>query len=229
MVRSLLRHRDLLAASDKYDWSRCSWAYMGKNQYQTLRFALERHVIPSTMFDTETYSRLGMLESLVLNTFRLGMARDTSVAPLDVFGRQTAINAPSDYSNASMDQSSGFQATNLGFPELKDIGRGNTFESDQNQHHTPNTFDMAPDEAENHEELATFDITSVKYRRATGNSQTWLLNGQGHFSREQGLAPLASYAPSPNSGLLVVSQVQQLRKGARGRLARRRQYAKQDA
>jgi hypothetical protein len=194
MVRSLLRHRDLLPASCKYNWSLCSWAHMKKNESQTLRFALERHVIPSNMFNNEIYSRLSMPESLVLHTFTLGRVGDSSAAPFNAIGCQISVNAVLAYNNIPIDQCSGVLPANLNFQQ-DSLERGHNSVSDESQPRHTTTFNMTPDEAANHEELPLFDIDSVEYKRATGVLRTRLLDDQGYPRIRQGPEPLASYVP----------------------------------
>lgn len=193
MVRSLLRHRDLLPASCKYDWSLCSWAHMKKNDSQTLRFALERHVIPSNMSNNEVYSRLSMPESLVLHTFTLGTVGDTSAAPLNAIRCQTSMNAVLAYNNnISIDQCSRVLPADLNFPQ-NGLERGHNSVSNENQQCHTSAFNMTPNEAIHHGELALFDVDSMEYRRADGVVRTRLFDDQGYARIRQGPEPLASY------------------------------------
>jgi hypothetical protein len=194
MVRSLLCHRDLLPASHKYNWSLCSWAHMKKNESQTLRFALERHVIPSNMFNNEIYSRLSMPESLVLHAFTLGTVGDTSVAPLNAIRCQTSMSAVLAYNNISIDQCSGVLPANLNFQQ-DSLERGHNSVSDESQQRHTSAFNMTPNEAADHEGVALFDIDSVEYKRATGVLQTRICDDQGYPRIRQGPEPLASCIP----------------------------------
>jgi hypothetical protein len=212
MVLSLLRHRDLLPASCKYDWSRCSWDHMKKNQSQTLRFALERHVIPSNMFNNEIYSRLSMPESLVLHTFTLGTVGDASAAPLSAIGCQTSMNAVLAYNNISIDQCSGGVPANLNFQQ-DGLERGHNSVSDENQQHHTSAFNVTPDEAADHGGLALFDFDSVEYRRATGVVRTRLRDDQGYLRIRQGPEPLASYLPGLQNHARVPVKPRQRAKG----------------
>jgi hypothetical protein len=146
MVRSLLRHRDLLAASSQYNWSLCDWAYMKKNECRTLRFALERHVIPSTMFNNEIYSRLAMPHSLVLHTFALGTARGDFAASLDAIRFQIGMNPVPAYGNVSIEPFSDVLPLNLNFHGQDGVGRCHNIERDENRQRPPNTFDMVVDD-----------------------------------------------------------------------------------
>lgn len=72
MVRSLLHQETLGAVFARFLWSRCNWSGLGKRDCQSLKLALERHVLPSVVKEHPDYSRLGFSEALALYTFRLG-------------------------------------------------------------------------------------------------------------------------------------------------------------
>jgi hypothetical protein len=199
MVHSLLLHRDLLTAFNKYNWSLCSWAHLGKKECQTLRSALERHVLPSNAPDSEAYSHLGILDSLVLHTFTLGNVGNTPAAPFNATTSQAAMNPAKSYSSTSIEQSIGFQPMNLNFQQ-RGPERRNSHESDGHEQRPLTTSAVAPDEAADCDELTTMD-PPFQYRRAIGIVQTRLPDDRGCFDGvQEGPAPLATYVPSSQRG-----------------------------
>jgi hypothetical protein len=212
MVRSLLRHCDLFAASRKYDWSLCDWAYMKKNDCRTLRFALERHVIPSPMFNNEIYSHFTMPYSLVLHTFALGTVRDDSAASLNAIILQRGMNPGPAFSNVFINDLSDGLPWNLNCHEQDCVQRRPNFESDESRKCPSNTLDIASAEAADGDEPTSLDIGPVEYKRAIGVSKTRLADEIGYLRSQQGPEPLANYIPSSQNGSRVPVKVQNPRK-----------------
>lgn len=197
MVRSLLSHRYLLPVSKNYNWSLCSWAHMGKSECQTLRFALERHVIPSTMLHHELYSQFHMPDSLVLHTYTLGTAGHPSASYLPATIYQTASNFAPTYSHASINQVPTFGPVHPTFNQQDYIEGDHIFQPGTSQSLAVNTFALDPDEEEGLDPLAPSDVGLLEYKRATGAVQKRLVDDEWYHRSPQGPAPLASYVPCP--------------------------------
>lgn len=194
MFRSLLCHRDLRAACRKYDWSRCNWAYMGREECLALRSALERHVLPSDVFNNETYSHLDMLESLVLHAFCLGVVGNATAIPLNPTVPQTAMDTLPVYPNASTNQFSGIESMTLNSRQQSVPERCNDFGSEEHQQRLPVILAHAEGD------VGQMDNVSLRYRKANGILRTWVsVNDEGFEGYQQGSQNLDAYIPIPGS------------------------------
>ena len=195
MFRSLLLHHDLYLEYNKYNWSLCSWAHMGKDDRQTLRYALERHVLSST-FNSQDYSRLGMPGSLVWHTYRLGIQGSTYTAPVNATSSQIAMVpllacGPID-----------------SFPELQSMALNpqpqGSLESSSNcrDGHEQHLQDPpASSAAIECEDFTLNDFGTLEYQRAAGMLAVRHPDHVGnHDGVVHGPPPLADYVPTPKKG-----------------------------
>jgi hypothetical protein len=169
MVHSLL-HRGLAAVYHRYDWQYCSWASLRKNERQTLRPALERHVLPSNVCDHEDFAHLGLPESLALHAFQLGTVGNIYANATSVNRSQSAVAAVPCYDSGSSDQCSVFP------PPVLD-----SYERDEQQC-IPNTLtsELADDE-----ELESVDCFPLPYQSAFGTTKWRYYSDHGPLPESQ--------------------------------------------
>jgi hypothetical protein len=104
MFESLLRQRDLSTVYDRYDWENRTWARPGRAECQTLRTALERHVLPRKLFSHQGYSGLTLPESLALYAYSLSTPKTIYADPIIELQTQTAVDPPPFPSDPPVEQ-----------------------------------------------------------------------------------------------------------------------------
>ena len=196
MFRSLLQHPDLVAFYNKYGMGRRSWADLAPAECEDLRFALERHVLPSHALGHQVYSHLTLPECLVVHAYLLGTATDTSAQLPTVAIAYTATDAAPSYCSEPSDQ----LAMVHHFPlNLQTQGQLETCATFQPEQHGPYVPGVPPYlEALVCEELETEDSFPMQCTLTSGNSITWQANGI-QFQRTPGRAPGTDNTYTPNS------------------------------
>jgi hypothetical protein len=167
MVHSLLLHRGLATVYHRYNWQRCSWASLRKNECQTLRSALERRVLPSNVRDHADFTHLSLPESLALYAFQLGTVGNIYANATSVNRPQSAVAAVPCHGNGPPDQFSVLPPLALDSYAQGGFEKSTNFEGDEQQC-IPNT--MASDSAEG-EELESVDCFPLLYQSAFGTTK----------------------------------------------------------
>jgi hypothetical protein len=192
MVHSLLLHRGLATAYHRYDWQCCSWASLRKNECQTLRSALERHVLPSNVCDHEDFAHLGLPESLALYALQLGTVGNIYANATSVNRSQSAVAAVPCYNNGPSDQCSVFPPLVLDSSQ-GDFAKFTNFERDEQQC-IPNTL---ASESPDGEELEPVDCFPLLYQSAFGTTKIRYHSDRGLLPESQtDLAILGAYIQS---------------------------------
>lgn len=181
MVHSLLLHRGLATVYHRYDWQYCSWASLRKNECQTLRSALERHVLPSNVCDHEDFAHLSLPESLALYAFQLGTVGNIYANATSVNGSQSAVAAVPCYNNGPSDQCSVFPPLVLDSYPQGDFEKFTNFERDEQQC-TPNTL---ASESPDGEELESVDCFPLPYQSAFGTTKWRYYGDHGPLPESQ--------------------------------------------
>jgi hypothetical protein len=171
MVHSLLLHRGLATVYHRYDWRYCSWASLRKNECQTLRSVLERHMLPSNVCDHEDFAHLGLPESLALYAFQLGTVGNIYANANSVNIAQSAVAAVPCYNNGPSDQCSVFPSLVLDSHPQGEFEKFTNFERDEQQS-IPNTL---ASESPGGKEPESVDCFSLQYQSAFGTTK------MGHF------------------------------------------------
>jgi hypothetical protein len=146
-----------------------------KNECQTLRSALERHVLPSNVCDHEDFAYLGLPESLALYAFQLGTVGNIYANANSVNGAQSAVAALPCYNNGPSDQYSVFPPLVLGSHPQGDFEKFTNFERDEQQC-IPNTLTS---ESPGGEEPESVDCFSLQYQSAFGTTKMGYFGDHG--------------------------------------------------
>jgi hypothetical protein len=197
MVRSLLLHHGLATVYHRYDWQYCSWASLRKNECQTLRSALERHVLPSNLCGHEDFAHLGLPESLALYAFQLGTVGNIYANATSGNGSQSAVAEVPCYNNESSEQCPVFPPMVLDSYAEGDFEKFTNFERDEQQC-IPGTLTS---ESADGEELELADCFPLQYRSAFGTTKLLYNSDHGPPPGSQtDPAILGAYAQTSQNG-----------------------------
>jgi hypothetical protein len=167
MFHSLLLHRGLAAAYNRYDWQCCDWAGLRKSECQALRSALERHLLPLNLRDHEEFAHLDLPESLAWYAFRLGTVGNIYANATIVNGSQPAVAEVPCYNNGPSNLRSVFPPMVLdSYPE-GDFEKFTNSERDE-QECIPSTL---PSDSADGEELELADCFPLQYLSAFGTTK----------------------------------------------------------
>jgi hypothetical protein len=198
MVRSLLQHRDLITFYNKYDLGRWSWADLGENDCQTLRFALERHVLPSSALEYHNLSHLCLPESLALYAYTLGTPEDTCAGSVN--GAQTRIAADHSplYFNAPTGPFTRLQPMNLNSQPKGGLEEGTHYKGGGNEQSFPNPL-TSTQVLDCEESMSDYEF-SMEFRSACGTlktEQTSAYRGSAGFQQDPAISTYTTSFQKP--------------------------------